>query len=263
MTSKVADQWVQVLGEESWDDDIHDAREYARRTQLVRLWDRVLDVRNLAPNAKILEVGCGSGNQLVPFAARGFQVTGLDVSPAALERFRKILVGLNRFRSKPLSVSLLQGDFVQMRPTDAFAFVFSFGVIEHFLDRAERLEFLRHMLDWTSPGGVCVNFVPNGMQPLRQEMRERKLGGYNIPEIDYSIQSLGQDMQDAGFSNPRVVPLDLFAYRLVLTPPRTLAWWFYRLLNLLLKVLPQQSLSRGFCERHAYILAVVAERPRS
>lgn len=260
MTSKVADQWVQVLGEESWDDDIHDAREYARRTQLARLWDRIVDVRQLAPNARILEVGCGSGNQLVPFAARGFQTTGLDVSPAALERFRKILAGLNRFRSKSLPVSLLQGDFVQMRPTDAFALVFSFGVIEHFLDRAERLEFLRHMLDWTSPGGVSVNFVPNGMQPLRQEMRERKLGGYNIPEIDYSIQSLGQDMHDAGWINPRVLPLDLFAYRLVLPTSSMLERPFYRTLNLLFKILPQRFLSPAFGERHAYLLASVAER---
>lgn len=261
INSPVAQQWVEVLEKEKWDDEIQSAADYARYTRLPRWWKWVYDLERLPHSAKILEVGCGSGAQLIPLAARGFQTTGIDVSPDALERFRKILAGLNKFRSEPLPVTLQGGDFAQVQPIPEFAIVFSFGVIEHFLNRDERLEFLRQKFRWTAPGGVCISCVPNGRHPLRQLMREKKLGGYNIPEIDYSVETMCQDMRDAGFVNPRVVPWEPFGYRLVLTPPRTATWKSYRALNLLFKVIPQNLLPLSFRERHAYILSSVADKP--
>jgi len=37
------------------------------------------------PGAKILELGCGAGNLSLELARRGFQVTGVDISPAAID----------------------------------------------------------------------------------------------------------------------------------------------------------------------------------
>jgi hypothetical protein len=207
-----------------------------------------------------LEIGSGSGDQLLPLAAQGFAVTGLDVSPDALERCQIIIAALEEFHRRPLSVSLLLGDVAQMQPTEQFALVFSFGVIEHFTDRAERLAVLGKMCEWTAPGGFCVSVVPNGMHPWRRVMRENKLGGYNIPEIDYGLTSLRAEILEAGFATARVIPLDLFGYRLVCAPPRSWTWRVFRGLNLLFKVLPNRWLSLAFRERHAYLLASVAER---
>ena len=257
----MAQRWVDALEKEKWHDEIRNAADYARYTQMPRWWKRVYDLARLPSSGKILEVGCGSGAQLIPLAARGFQTTGIDVSLDALERFQKILAGLNKFRSEPLPVALQNGDFAQMQPVPEFAIVFSFGVIEHFLNHRERLEFLRQKFRWTAPGGGCISCVPNGQHPLRQKMREENLGGYNIPEIDYSIATLNQDMLEAGFVNVRVVPLDLFAYRLVLTPRQTLTWWLYRTLNLFFKLVPHRLLPINFRERLAYILVSVAEKP--
>lgn len=37
----------------------------------------------------VLELGCGTGRSLLPIAARGLACTGLDLSPAMLEQFRR------------------------------------------------------------------------------------------------------------------------------------------------------------------------------
>jgi SAM-dependent methyltransferase len=38
--------------------------------------------------ARLLDVGCGTGESFIPMLARGWQVTGCDISPAMLERAR-------------------------------------------------------------------------------------------------------------------------------------------------------------------------------
>ncbi len=262
MNSKVAQQWIDTLRQERWNASVFTARDYARYARVPRWWKRVYDLRQLAPSNPILEVGCGAGTQLIPLAAQGFQVTGLDVSPDALERCRHLIAQVEKFHPRPLSVTLLLGDFAQMQPPRLFPLVFSFGVIEHFIDRTERLAVLRKLYEWTAPGGACVNCVPNGMQPLRRAMREKKLGGYNIPEIDYKVKTLGEEMLEAGFAEAEVVCLDLFGYRLVLTSRSSLTWALFRVLNLFFKVLPRRFLPLGFQERHAYILASVARKAK-
>ncbi len=261
MTSHVAQQWIELLRQERWDDSALLPRDYMRLARLPRWWKIVYDIRQLSPNDRILEVGCGSGHQLIPLAAQGFRVTGIDVSAESLERCRRLVARTEEVIKRTLAVDLVLGDFAQMPPSEKFPLVFSFGVIEHFLDHSERLQFLRRLTEWTAPGGACVNYVPNGMHPLRQMMREKKLGGYAIPEIDYGIKSLAEDMLEAGFVQPRVVLYDLFGYRLVLTPRDSLSWLAFRGLNLFFKLMPDLLLPLSFRERHAYILAIVARKP--
>lgn len=43
----------------------------------------------LAPNARILDVGCGTGRHSVEFARRGYSVTGIDISEKMLAQARK------------------------------------------------------------------------------------------------------------------------------------------------------------------------------
>ena len=258
MKPSVTQQWIAALQGESERAPLVDARTYRHYVEIPRWLKSVYDLRQLAPGDRILEIGSGSGDQLLPLAAQGYAVTGLDVSLDALERCRKIIAALAQFQHRPLSVSLLLGDVMQMPPTEQFALVFSFGVIEHFLDRGERLMMLRKMSEWMKPGGVCVHVVPNGMHPWRSAMRENKLGGYNIPEIDYGLTSLRDEMLEAGFAGARAVPLDLFGYRLVCAPPRSWSRRFFRELNLFFKIFPSYLLSLDFRERHAYLLACAA-----
>jgi SAM-dependent methyltransferase len=101
----------------------------------------------------ILELACGTGRALLPLASRGFQITGVDVSPAmlAIARSRLRAAGLDR------RVRLVQQD---MRALDlggrfnlAYALVNSFS---HLLTTDDQLAALAAVRRHLEPGGVLI-----------------------------------------------------------------------------------------------------------
>ncbi|MEY4940964.1 MAG: Thiopurine S-methyltransferase [Verrucomicrobiota bacterium] len=59
---------------------------------------------NPGQNASVLIPGCGSGHEMVAFAAAGYQVTALDFSAAAVKRARRNL-------PSALGTRIVEGDF--------------------------------------------------------------------------------------------------------------------------------------------------------
>ena len=59
---------------------------------------------NLKPGMKVLDIACGTGNQSIPAARTGAQVTGLDIAPNLLEQARQ------RAASENLKVDFVEGD---------------------------------------------------------------------------------------------------------------------------------------------------------
>ena len=101
----------------------------------------------------LLELACGTGRALLPLARRGFQLTGVDVSPAmlAIARGRLQEAGLDG------RVRLVQQD---MRDLDlggrfnlAFALVNSFS---HMLTLDDQLAALAAVRRHLEPGGILI-----------------------------------------------------------------------------------------------------------
>jgi len=46
----------------------------------------------VAPQARVLDLGCGVGRHLVYLSSQGFEMHGLDLSPAGVERCQKELL---------------------------------------------------------------------------------------------------------------------------------------------------------------------------
>ena len=74
----------------------------------------VCDVLALQPGAHVLDVGCGTGRHAVPLAARGLQVTGVDLSPEMLARAR------DRAAAAGVRVELLEADARELPPIGPF-----------------------------------------------------------------------------------------------------------------------------------------------
>src|SRR4029453_3360544 len=106
--------------------------------------------------------------------------------------------GVEGVVGRPLPIELVEGDFLTFSATGAYDLVFNVGVVEHFLDPQERRQAVRRMFDLARPGGYVVSVVPSGAHPLRARMRAEGLGGYCVPEIDYTAQSLEAEMREAG-----------------------------------------------------------------
>ncbi|HVF88473.1 MAG TPA: class I SAM-dependent methyltransferase [Blastocatellia bacterium] len=75
---------------------------------------------------RLLEVGCGTGTDLLQFARGGALVTGLDLTPRSLEIARR------RFDLYGMAGEFANGDAENLSfPDETFDVVYSFGVIHH------------------------------------------------------------------------------------------------------------------------------------
>ena len=132
---------------------------------------------NLKPGMKVLDVACGTGNQSIPAARTGAQVTGLDIAPNLLEQARQ------RAQAENLKIEFVEGDAEKLPyPAGQFDVVLSmFGamfaprpeVVASELKRVCRAGGLIAMGNWTPEGFVGQMFQitarhvppPPGMQP--------------------------------------------------------------------------------------------------
>ena len=100
---------------------------------------------------RVLEVGCGTGTDLLQFARGGAQVTGVDLTPRSIEIARK------RFEVYQLRGEFALGDAEQLHfPDDSFDVVYSFGVIHHTPDTERAIREIHRVL---KPGGKAVVMV--------------------------------------------------------------------------------------------------------
>ena len=110
----------------------------------------------LQPGTRVLDVACGTGNEAIPAARTGAQVTGVDIATNLLQQARE------RAAAESLAVTFDEGDAEQLPYPDAqFDVVMSmFGAM--FAPRPEvtAKEFLRVC----RPGGLVAmaNWTPEG-----------------------------------------------------------------------------------------------------
>ncbi|HEY0167527.1 MAG TPA: aminotransferase class I/II-fold pyridoxal phosphate-dependent enzyme [Jatrophihabitans sp.] len=136
-------------------------QEYtAERTAVeVRYLQKVLE--EYAPGRRVLDLGCGTGRHSSGLASHGFQVTGLDVSPSALERAQAQHGGEH-------GLSFLQHDVMTAQPwpvgeVDAVIFVQGLG----WGADADQRRLLRRIHRCLAPGGVLVLDLSNLASILR------------------------------------------------------------------------------------------------
>ena len=108
--------------------------------------ERVVCGLGLAPGARILDAGCGSGRNMIELARHGI-VTGVELSPTS--------VALARARN---SGEVIEGSVLDMPFADSsFDLAVSLDVIEHLEDDLGALRELRRTV---VPGGALLVTVP-------------------------------------------------------------------------------------------------------
>jgi tellurite methyltransferase len=104
---------------------------------------------------KVLDLGCGVGRHLVYLGQQGFEMHGLDISPAGVERCRKEL------EQHQLQVMVQVADMLAIPyPDQSFDWVLSVQVIYH-TTAATLQQAIQHVRDKLRPGGFFfVTFPP-------------------------------------------------------------------------------------------------------
>ncbi|SOD62852.1 Methyltransferase domain-containing protein [Streptomyces zhaozhouensis] len=97
------------------------------------------ELRDLAPGSTVLELGCGIGDVLLPFARLGHRVVGVDGSPGMLRRFRERLAEEELDGRAELHRCTLPA-LPDTGPADAI--VMPYDLISHLLDDTQLDELL-------------------------------------------------------------------------------------------------------------------------
>jgi len=140
------------------------------RPVLRKRFNKEYRFRVLGPLAgkALLDVGCGDGQNSVMLARMGARVTGIDVSPGAIEvaRRRAEVNGVAdrvRFLCAPVELAAL--------PDREFDIVWGEGILHHVLDDLDRV--LTRLARCAKPEGVLIFSEPINLSPTLRRIRRR------------------------------------------------------------------------------------------
>ncbi len=112
--------------------------------RLVEFIERVCELR---PPAKILDLACGGGDQAKLFAAKGYQITGVDIAPCLIEFAKK------RFDEARLSGEFVVGDMRKIDYDGEFELCTVLSGSFGFFGDSEDRELLKSIRRSLVPGG--------------------------------------------------------------------------------------------------------------
>ncbi len=121
---------------------------------LARLTER-LDAPYLPKNGRVLELGCGAGDQGLLLAAAGWNVSGVDVAPTA------VLWANEKAKQRGLNADFRVGNVCNLKDFSDESFDLALdGCCLHFVIGADREKFLQSVWRVLKPNGwLLVNTV--------------------------------------------------------------------------------------------------------
>jgi SAM-dependent methyltransferase len=155
--------WYKILyqvGITPWEED---ATKGAAADQISALFDCEENDRQ-PPFGQVLDLGCGSGIWSIQLAARGWQVTGVDIVSKAIHRARQ------RARAAGVEARFVQGDVTALRAAgveSGFRFIIDFECFNH-LNDAQRQAVGHEVSAVADPGATMLMLVwaPGRRGPL-------------------------------------------------------------------------------------------------
>ena len=101
----------------------------------------------LSPGAKILDLGCGGGDQAKIFAQKGYEIVGIDIAPSLIDFAKK------QFKENRLEGMFLVGDMRSIEYKDEFDLVVILSGTFGFFDDTTNQKILVAIKKALRPGG--------------------------------------------------------------------------------------------------------------
>lgn len=157
--------WYRILyelGITPWEED---PPKGPAAEQISTLFEREENERQ-PPFGQVLDLGCGSGIWSIQLAARGWQVTGVDIVPRAIHRAR------SRALESGFDARFVQGDVTALQASGVetgYRFIVDFECFNH-LNEAQRQAVGQEVSAVAAPGATMLMLVwsPGRRGPLPQ-----------------------------------------------------------------------------------------------
>lgn len=164
--------WYAQWFDRSEYETVYAARNDSDAEHMIRC---IIGTTSLPKGSTVLDVACGRGRHARAFARHGYEVTGIDLSPRAVETARRIA------RQEQLDIEFEEGDMRVAPCTDCFDMVVnlftSFGYFERDEDHSKAIKAMsRAMKDdaWLVQDFMNVDYVVSDLVPV-DERREGAL----------------------------------------------------------------------------------------
>lgn len=135
------------------------------------------------PVQTLFEPGCGSGRLVVEMAARGYKVTGFDLSEVSLRYLQQ------RLNRRKLKADLCTADMSNFSLGKTYDAAFNtFNTFRHLTDEKSAQAHLKHVADHLRPGGLFIlglHLFPPGCDPMGSERWKVKKGK---TEVTYTLK---------------------------------------------------------------------------
>jgi len=142
----------------------------------------LVEVAEDLPRGSVLDLGCGQGRNSVWLASRGFEVTGLDLSPVAVEQ------GARFAEDVGVDVEFASADITTWRPEGRTWDVVLLSYIH--LPEAGRMKVHATAVESLAPGGRVI-VIAHHLDNL-----EHGVGGPPYPELLLTEDLLREDFAD-------------------------------------------------------------------
>jgi SAM-dependent methyltransferase len=112
---------------------------------------------------KVLDIGCGTGDNAIWLARQGFDVVACDVSPTAIER-AKLKAASSGFNGTFVAADFLSDPV----PSAPFGFVFDRGCLHSISEEEGRRKFSANVASGLESSGLWLSLVGNADEPERE-----------------------------------------------------------------------------------------------
>lgn len=258
----VAQKWID-LGGEGYGFHVRNKDDLRKFTNPSRVWKRIFSRIDLPLNApsggSVFEFGSGGGQHLLMLALHGWRAVGIDCVHSATEGAKEFFEEAKKVSGGNLSANFIEGDFLEFAPNEKYDIVFHNGVLEHFLDEEERLLAIGKMFEITKSGGYVISMVPSGMHPLRQRVRAEGLGGYLVPEIDYTDKIMREEFEKMSGEKIEILAHNIFGY-LLSEPGSRPGRFARRIFYYFFQLIPPSFLPKRFAFRHSGTIIGISKK---
>jgi len=138
----------------------------------------------------IVDIGCGTGENAIAFAAAGHEVVGIDLVPRAIELARA------KAAARGVDVRFEVGDALDLGALGrTFATALDSGVF-HVFDDPERVRYVESLGRIVEPGGRYVMMVFSDLEPTdwggprrikREEIEQSFADGWTVESIEPAV----------------------------------------------------------------------------
>src|SRR5260370_42170922 len=133
----------------------------------------------------VLELACGTGRLTVPLSQAGFDISGLDISPAMLQ------VARAKAKRSGTAITLVEGNYMDFSLGRKFHLIFiADNSLSHMLERKDVEACFRCVRQHLAPGGrfVVDVFTPSPRILARDPFERHPVGEYEDPDGEGRIR---------------------------------------------------------------------------